>query len=168
MTGGVAHRRRLAEAGRQAAALGLAPTRADRFRARLGGGPAAVPPSLAQLGGWPTWPRFEPEVQTRLLATVAMVAGRDALAREIDGSRLRAYAGIVGETVLEDVLALPAGGPEPLPAAAHAAETGRRLVRLALPPELARASGVAPVADARAAAWVATAEALVIGQEDAA
>lgn len=168
MTGSAAHRRRLAEAGRQAAALGLAPTRADRFRARLGGSAAAVPPSLAQLGGWPTWPRFEPEVQARLLATVAMVAGRDALAREIDGSRLRAYADIVGEDVFEDVLALPAGGTEPLPSAAQATESGRRLVRLALPPELALASGVEPVADARAAAWVATAEALVVSQEEAA
>lgn len=165
---GPAKRRRLAEAGRQAVALGLAPGRAGRWRARAEGREAAATPSLSQLAGWPRWPRFAPDVQERLLATVATVAGRDALAREIDGARLRGYADMLGEELFEDVMAMPPGGPEPLPSPQRAAEVGRALVRRALPPELARATGVVPVADARAAAWVVAAEDLVAQNGEAA
>lgn len=168
MSPGVARRRRLVEAGRQAVSLGLAPDRADRWRARVAGRSLPEAPRLDQLAAWPRWPRFEAEAQDRLLAAVATVAGRDSLAREIDGARLRGYAAVLGEDLLEEVMALPAGGTHPLPSPDKAVAAGRLLVRQALPPELARASGVAPVADRRAADWVATAEDLVVQHEEAA
>ncbi len=168
MSRGVARRRRLVEAGLQAASLGLAPGRGDRWRARLAGKAAPPPPRLDQLAAWPRWPRFEAAAQDRVLAAVATVAGRDALVREIDGARLRGYAAVLGEDLLEEVLALPAGGSHPLPSPDKAVAAGRLIVRQALPAELARASNIEPIADPRAAAWVATAEDLVVQHGEAA
>lgn len=130
-------RRRLVASAMLARQLDPAPRRG----AALLGVRGRTPPTLAELADWPRWPTLDGDAQLRIFALAALVAGRDRLAREIDGERLRDVAALVGEDALEAVLALPPGGdrvldpPKMLPAA------GRALAEQALPPTLAHRLG---------------------------
>jgi hypothetical protein len=159
-----ARRARLIAAGRHAAALGLALDRAARFVARRRNETPPAPPAFAELARWPGWPRLGGQERVRAFAAIAVVAGRDTLAREIDGARLRGYAAVLGTDLFEAVLALPQGGSWPLGSAEALSAAGRALAERALPVALAEPMGVVPVADSIAAAWVATAESLILDE----
>ncbi|WP_404334959.1 hypothetical protein AB2M62_14845 [Sphingomonas sp. MMS12-HWE2-04] len=133
---GKRERRRIA----QAAALGarLVPP----FR-RSGLGGRGARPGFAELVSWPRWPGLDDEARASVWAVAALVEARDALAEEIDGSRLRDFAAQVGAEPLEAVLALPPGGRRALPEPGDLAAEGRELAEAALPPVLAGYLGIA-------------------------
>lgn len=84
--------------------------------------------SFAALCAAPRWPVLEEEARIRIGAVALLLTARSALAREIDGDRLRAYADIVGFPVLERMLAQGGRGDAPLPSAEELADAARRFV----------------------------------------
>lgn len=116
------------ELGRVAALSASPATRGERFlRARSG----ARPPGFAALLAAPRWPVLDDAGRELVAMAALLIAGRSALARMIDGARLRAYAALVGDAVLEAVLAHDGGDQEPLPPADGLAGAARALLDLA-------------------------------------
>lgn len=128
---------------RLAASAALARRLDPRARrgAALIGQAARTPPTFADLAVWPRWPALGEVERGRIFALAALVAGRDRLAEEIDGERLRDYAAIVGEDALERVLALAPGGDRRLAAPPALGATGRMLAEQGLPRALAERLG---------------------------
>lgn len=165
--GGVMSRRRLADTATIARIHGLALSRAERFRMRLGETASpARPPALDEMAGWPTWPLRDDQKRRTIFALAALLACRERLSGVVSGLSLRSYAAIVGEDMLERVLDWPRAGNAPLPAAEDLDNAGRALAAAELPPSLAEA--VLPPAEAPAsraadasAGWVVEAEKLL-------
>lgn len=139
--------------------LDVASDRASRFRMREEG-KAEPPVRLEELRAWPRWPRETRAEQARIFAATALRASDAALREVICGDTLRSYAAILGEDLLELMLARPTNGSAPLPSTGALIPAGRAHAEAALPPRLAEKLGVTAAPFGQAARFVAEAEAL--------
>lgn len=131
------------------------PTRAERLA-----GSCAARPTFAALAGWPEWIALAEDRQQRVGAIAALLDAHDALAEEIDGSRLRAYARVVGGDALEAITAEEGGGTADLPRPEALTALSARLLTASLDRDAARLAGIPPRHDPAAAELLQRAESL--------
>lgn len=134
--------------------------RAERFARRS----KATFPDFAALAGWPAWVALDEPRQLRVGVVAALLASREALAEEIDGAKLRAYAQVVGAETLDAITGEGGnGGDACLPAVDDLAETGRNLLTASLDTGAARLFGTSAQHDPAAVELVRRAENLCGG-----
>lgn len=135
------------------------PGRSERFAGRSD----PERPDFATLARWPCWMTLSEDRRLRIGGIAALLAACDALAEEIDGVRLRAYAEFVGADTLDAVLdAGGVGGASLPPPEALAARAGK-LLAASLDASAARLSGVEPQHDVATTELVLRAESLCRG-----
>lgn len=128
--------------------------------ARLAGHAKTGRPTFAALAAWPEWLGLPEDRQRRIAAVAALLGAREALAGEIDGARLRAYADAVGSEALEAIVAAEDAGSAALPPPEGLARQSARLLAASLDSRAAELAGLAPRPDSAAEALVRRAEAL--------
>lgn len=127
-------------------------TRGQRFCRR-----GEALPSFAALHALPRWPVLDAAGQERVATVALLVAGQSALARTIDGARLRDYATLVGADVLERAMTHGEGGRDPLPLADRMPDAARRLLATsAANVDATRALTIAETLLKEADAWPST------------
>lgn len=131
------------------------PSRAMRLA-----GESGARPGFAALADWPEWLALTEDRRERVGAIAALLGARDALVAEIDGSRLRAYARVVGGDALEAIVALDEAGSATLPPPEALPALSAGLLAASLYPDVAVLAGFVPRHDPAAAALVRRAESL--------
>lgn len=112
-----------AELGRLAAWSGWARSRGDRFLAQ-----GEARPDFMALHALPRWPVLDMDGRATVGMVALLIAGQSALARTIEGAKLRGYAELVGADVLERVMSFAGGGRDPLPGVERMGVEARRLL----------------------------------------
>jgi len=125
------------ELGRLTRLAGWPAGRGARFLREQAGKRA---PDVATLLAAPRWPALAERAREAVAMVALLIAGQSTLARLIEGARLRRYAALVGDTVLERILSEGEGGAEPLPPPETLVETARTLLAAATRDDAAAAA----------------------------